>query len=100
MYIPKITKGKLELYNERGIYQRTITSKDVVFADINMTQTLIVVADIKGRVQLYNEHGIYQRTIVSSNATSARWMGTDIAVTETNGRIKIYNERGIYQRTI
>ena len=100
MYIPKIKNGKLELYNERGIYQRTIQSSGVVYADINMPQTLIVITDTKGCVKLYNERGIYQRTIVSSDAASARWAGSDLAITDTKGRIKLYNERGIYQRTI
>ena len=100
MYIPKITNGRVELYDERGCYQRTIVQSNAVFADINMTQTLIVVTHTNGSVQLYDVRGCYQRYIVHSDAVSARWAGSDIAVTDKQGRVKIYDERGCYKRTI
>ena len=100
MYIPKLTNGKVELYDERGCYQRTIVQSNAVFADINMAQTLIVVTYTNGSVQLHTERGSYLRYIVNSNAVSARWAGSDIAVTDKQGRVKIYDERGCYIRTI
>ena len=97
MYIIKLTNGKVELYNERGCYQRTIVHSNAVFADIDMSQTLIVVTLTNGKVELYTERGCYQRTIVHGDATQARWAGRDIAVTK-NGYVEIYSDRGCYIR--
>lgn len=97
MYIVKVTNGKVELYNERGCYQRTIVHSNAVFADIDMTQTLIVVTLTNGKVELYTERGCYQRTIFNGNATQARWAGRDIAVS-VNGHIEMYSDRGCYIR--
>ena len=97
MYIVKITNGRVELYNERGCYQRTIVSSNAVYADIDMTQTKIVVTLSNGRVELYNERGCYQRTIFNGNATQARWAGNDIAVS-VNGHVEMYSDRGCYLR--
>ena len=97
MYIVKVTNGKVELYNERGCYQRTIVHSNAVFADIDMTQTLIVVTLTNGKVELYTERGCFQRTIFNGNATQARWAGRDIAVS-VNGHIEIYSDRGGYIR--
>ena len=72
MYIVKITNGKVELYDERGCYLRTIVHSNAVFADIDMTQTMIVVTFMNGKVELYNERGCYQRAIVHGNASQAR----------------------------
>lgn len=99
MYIVKITNGKVELYDERGCYQRTIVHSNAVFADIDMTQTMIVVTFMNGKVELYNERGCYQRAIVHGNASQARWVGRDIAVT-LNGHVEIYSDRGCYIRRI
>ncbi len=99
MYIVKITNGKVELYDERGCYQRTIVHSNAVFADIDMTQTMIVVTFMNGKVELYNERGCYQRVIVHGNASQARWVGRDIAVT-LNGHVEIYSDRGCYIRRI
>ena len=99
MYIVKLTNGKVELYNERGCYQRTIVHSNAVFADIDMTQTMIVVTFMNGKVELYNERGCYQRAIVHGNASQARWVGRDIAVT-LNGHVEIYSDRGCYIRRI
>ena len=97
MYIVKITNGKVELYDERGCYQRTIVHSNAVFADIDMTQTMIVVTFMNGKVELYNERGCYQRAIVHANASQARWVGRDIAVT-LSGHVEIYDDRGCYKR--
>ena len=97
MYIIKLTNGKVELYNERGCYQRTIVHSNAVFADIDMSQTLIVVTLANGKVELYTERGCYQRTIFNGNATQARWAGRDIAVS-VNGHIEMYSDRGCYIR--
>ena len=97
MYIVKVTNGKVELYNERGCYQRTIVHSNAVFADIDMSQTLIVVTLTNGKVELYTERGCYQRTIFNGNATQARWAGRDIAVS-VNGHIEMYSDRGCYIR--
>ncbi len=97
MYIVKVTNGKVELYNERGCYQRTIVHSNAVFADIDMTQTLIVVTLTNGKVELYTERGCFQRTIFNGNATQARWAGRDIAVS-VNGHIEMYSDRGCYIR--
>ena len=91
--------GKVELYDERGCYQRTIVHSNAVFADIDMTQTMIVVTFMNGKVELYNERGCYQRVIVHGNASQARWVGRDIAVT-LNGHVEIYSDRGCYIRRI
>ena len=99
MYIVKITNGRVELYNDRGCYQRTIVSINAVFADIDMTQTKIVVTLTSGKVELYNEMGCYQRTIFNGNATQARWAGGDIAVYSGNG-VELYSDRGCYIRRI
>ncbi len=99
MYIVKLTNGKVELYDERGCYQRTIVHSNAVFADIDMTQTMIVVTFMNGKVELYNERGCYQRAIVHGNASQARWVGRDIAVT-LNGHVEIYSDRGCYIRRI
>ena len=99
MYIVKITNGKVELYDERGCYQRTIVHSNAVFADIDCTQTMIVVTFMNGKVELYNERGCYQRAIVHGNASQARWVGRDIAVT-LNGHVEIYRDRGCYIRRI
>lgn len=97
MYIVKITNGKVELYNERGCYQRTIVHSNAVFADIDMTQTKIVVTLTNGRVVLYDERGCYQRNIFNGNAVQARWAGADIAVTLSD-HVEIYDDRGCYKR--
>ena len=97
MYIVKVTNGKVELYNERGCYQRTIVHSNAVFADIDMSQTLIVVTLTNGKVELYTERGCFQRTIFNGNATQARWAGRDIAVS-VNGHIEMYSDRGCYIR--
>ena len=97
MYIVKITNSRVELYNERGCYQRTIVSSNAVYADIDMTQTKIVVTLSNGRVELYNERGCYQRTIFNGNSTQARWAGNDIAVS-VNGHVEMYSDRGCYLR--
>lgn len=99
MYIVKVTNGKVELYDERGCYQRTIVHSNAVFADIDYTQTMIVVTFMNGKVELYNERGCYQRAIVHGNASQARWVGRDIAVT-LNGHVEIYSDRGCYIRRI
>lgn len=99
MYIVKVTNGKVELYNERGCYQRTIVHSNAFFADIDMTQTKIVVTLANGKVELYDERGCYQRTIVHNSATQARWAGRDIVVT-LNGRVELYSDRGCYIRRI
>jgi hypothetical protein len=99
MYIVKLTNSKVELYDERGCYQRTIVHSNAVFADIDMTQTMIVVTFMNGKVELYNERGCYQRAIVHGNASQARWVGRDIAVT-LNGHVEIYSDRGCYIRRI
>lgn len=99
MYIVKLTNGKVELYDERGCYQRTIVHSNAVFADIDMTQTMIVVTFMNGKVELYTERGCYQRAIVHGNASQARWVGRDIAVT-LNGHVEIYSDRGCYIRRI
>ena len=97
MYIVKVTNGKVELYNERGCFQRTIVHSNAVFADIDMTQTLIVVTLTNGKVELYTERGCFQRTIFNGNAIQARWAGRDIAVS-VNGHIEMYSDRGCYIR--
>lgn len=99
MYIVKITNGRVELYNERGCYQRAIVCSNAVFADIDMTQTKIVVTKTNGKVELYNERGCYQRTIYHGNATQARWAGSDIAV-YLSDHIELYSDRGCYIRRI
>ena len=99
MYIVKITNGMVELYNERGCYQRTIVNSNAVYADIDMTQTKIVVTMTNGRVELYDERGCYQRTIYNGNATQARWAGSDIAV-YSSCCVELYSDRGCYIRRI
>lgn len=102
MYIPKIENGKVQLYNERGIFQRTISSTDpAVFADINAAQTLIVITRKTGNVDIFNEKGIIQRTISrGSDATSAKWVGSDIAITRKSGKVDIVDEKGYHKKTI
>ena len=70
-----------------------------VFADIDMTQTKIVVTKTNGKVELYNERGCYQRTIYHGNATQARWAGSDIAV-YLSDHVELYSDRGCYIRRI
>ena len=101
MYIPKINNGRVELYNEMGGYQRSLSGvSDAVFADINAAQTLIVVTKKNGRVEIYNEMGGYQRSFGLSDAISARWAGSDVVVTRSGGQVELYNERGGYQRRL
>ena len=99
MYIVKVTNGKVELYDSRGCYKRTIVHNNAVFADIDVTQTKIVVTFMNGKVELYTDRGCYQRVICHNNATQARWAGNDIAVTK-NGYVEIYSDRGCYIRRI
>lgn len=104
MYIPKIENGKVKLYNEKGVYQRTVSlrASEAVFADINAEQTLIAVTLKNGKVELYNEKGLYHRSVSlrASEATSARWAGADIAVALKNGKVELYNVSGLYLKTI
>ena len=61
MYIPKITNGRVELYDERGCYQRYIVHSDAVSA--RWAGSDIAVTDKQGRVKIYDERGCYKRTI-------------------------------------
>ena len=60
MYIVKITNGKVELYNERGCYQRAIVHG-------NASQARWVGRDIavtlNGHVEIYSDRGCYIRRI-------------------------------------
>ena len=99
MYIVKVTNGRVELCNERGCYQRTIVGSNALFADIDMTQSKIVVTMTNGRVELYDERGCYQRTIYNGNANQARWAGSDIAI-YLSDHVEMYSDRGCYIRRI
>jgi len=98
--ILKNNGGKLELHKDNGSYVRTLASKDVVDADLNNDETLVVITFDNGKVELPKENGSYVRTIVSSKATRARFQGSDIAVTLENGKIELRKENGSYIRTI
>ena len=58
MYILIVTKGRVELYNERGCYQRTIFNGNATQArwagnDIAVT--------VNGHVEIYSDRGCYLR---------------------------------------
>ena len=62
MYIVKITNGRVELYNERGCYQRTIVSSNAVFADIDMTQHYLHVQEPVRQAAIEKFANAFQKT--------------------------------------
>ena len=98
--ILKLDGGKVELRKDNGSYVRTIVSSKAVDADLNNSETLIVITYLDGKVELRKENGSYVRTIVSSKAKRAKFQGSDIAVTLDSGKIELRKENGSYIRTI
>lgn len=92
--------GKLELRNDKGSFIRTIASKDVVDADLNSNETLIVITYSNGKVELRKDSGSFIRTILPSKAKKARWSGDEIAITLENGKTELRKESGSFIRTI
>ena len=60
MYIVKVTNGKVELYNERGCYQRTIVHNSATQARWAGND---IAVNLNGRIELYSDRGCYIRRI-------------------------------------
>lgn len=97
--ILKMNNGKLELCNNDGTRRKLIESQNVVDADINNDETLIVVTYKNGKVKLLSINGTLVHSICEK-ANKARFQGDGIVVNYENGRIKIHNKNGSIIRNI
>ena len=91
--------GRVDLYDDKGCFLRTIMRSGAIDADVR-SDGMIVFTNQDGRVGLYDVRGCYLRTIVNHGAHSARWSGNDVAVRLSDGRIGLYDDTGCYKRTI
>jgi len=53
-----------------------------------------------GKVEVRKDTGSLLRTIGNGDATSARWMGDDVAITTNKGKTEIRKSSGSLIRTI
>lgn len=54
MNLPKIQNGRLQILNQRGIFIRSHSTPNVVFADIKPDDSQILVTYENGKVDLLN----------------------------------------------
>lgn len=102
MNVLKVNKSKVEIYKSNGSYVRTIAvgRGNIVFADFNLDQSLVLITYDTGKVEIFKENGSYVRAVGKSDATMARWNGKEIMIQRKNGRAELYKENGSYIRSI
>jgi len=95
MNILILKNGKVEIRNVNGTMVATIGNGDVIFADFNDDQTLIVITTSKGKVEIRKPNGtIVSSSIGNGDATGARWYGNEIAISTKDGKTEIRNING------
>jgi hypothetical protein len=94
--ILKITKGKLEKYDNNGNYKGSITT-DALDSDCN--NELVFVVKLNGKVEKYDFNGNYRGSI-TTDARKARVNGDMILVTKENGKVEKYDFNGNYRGSI
>lgn len=99
MNILQVKSGKVEIRKDNGLI-RTIGNGDAVSADFNGDQLLVVITTVKGKVEIRKENNFLVRTIVNSDATNAKWYGSDIAITTNKGKTELRKESGSLIRTL
>ena len=97
--ILKLDGGRLELKGQTGNHIRTLASSNVVDADINSTNTLIVITFSNGKVELVRDNGAHVRNLVPE-ALGARFYGADISIRLKNGRTELVKDNGAHIRYI
>jgi hypothetical protein len=101
MNILKLNNGRVEVRKDNGSLISTIGSGDAVFADLNAAQTLVLITTVKGKVEIRKvSGGSLDKTVCNSDATSARWLGDDVAITTNKGKTEIRKANGSLIRTI
>lgn len=100
MKILKLTNGKLELRKDTGTLIRTLVSSGVIDADLNSSQTLVLVVTDKGKVELRKETGTLIRTITSSGAKGGKFNGENLVISLTSGKTELRKESGSLIRTL
>ena|SRR5665647_159939 len=98
--ILKIDRGSLELKGPSGNHIRTLATTGVVDADINSTNTLILITFLNGKVELVKDNGAHVRTLVLEHGLGARFNGADITIRLDNGRTELLKENGAHIRYI
>lgn len=98
MKILKLINGRVELCTISGSHIRTIVHNNAIDADMNSSQTKILVTSSDGKVKLYTDGASFIRTLTHDNAISAKFNGSNILV-KTNSKYVLINESGSHIRS-
>lgn len=93
MNIIKVVNGKVILCTLTGSHIRTIVHNNAIDADMNSSQTKILVTTSDGKVKLYTNGGSLIRTLIHDNAINSKFNGSDILI-KTNTKYVLVNESG------
>jgi len=98
-----INKGKVEVRKENGSLANFIScsSGDVVSANINNDNSLVVITTSKGKVELRKVTGQFAGGIMcNGDALDAKFSGDDIVIRTSKGKTEIRGKNGNLKRII
>ncbi len=86
--ILRLKSGRVEILNENGSYVGSIGGGNVVAADFNNEQTMVLLTLSNGKVELRKSSGSLVRTY-NVNAIDARWhKNEEVLIYKANGKIE------------
>jgi hypothetical protein len=83
MFEVKVIKGQLNLF-KNSILQFKI-GHDIVYADLNNDENLILITNDTGKVELREISGKFIRNIGEGNTHIAKWLGNHVALVNDKG---------------
>lgn len=92
MKILLVKEGKVEIKTHGGALFGIIGNGDVVTADFNNEQNLVVLTRRNGKVEVYSENGVLFGRIGNGDAIDAKWNGDDLAITTKSGKVEVRNK--------
>lgn len=85
MYEVKVIKGMVNVF-ENNLLMLRLGAGDIIHADINHDQTMVLITYAKGHVELRNIDGRFIRTVGNGDALKAKWLGNHITVVRKCGK--------------
>ena len=80
----RVIKGKLNLY-KNAVLQYKIGSGNIIYAELNNDEDLILLTEDSGAVELRNISGKFIRNIGNGDTHIAKWLGNHIVLINRKG---------------
>lgn len=80
----KVIKGQLNLYKDSLLFYK-IGPGNIIYAEINNDETLILITDDNGQAELREVSGKFIRKIGNGDTHIAKWLGNHIALINKKG---------------